>query len=76
MFPLLKLLLEKCEQATLNPEVINQEDFNQELKLFINQNEENLKPISTQNKVIDELVSLRKSKFVLIMVFLEHKFRS
>jgi hypothetical protein len=76
LFPLLKLLLEKCEQATLNPEVINQEDFNQELKLFINQNEENLKPISTQNKVIDELVSLRKSKFVLIMVFLEHKFRS
>ena len=57
MFPLLKLLLEKCEQATTNPELINQEEFNQELKAFIEQNEENLKPpIQTQNKVVDELI--------------------
>ena len=56
LFPLLKLLLEKCEQATTNPELINHEDFNQELKSFIDQNEENLKPIETQNKVIDELI--------------------
>lgn len=56
MFPLLKFLLEKCELATSNPELINQEAFNDELKGFIDQNEENLKPIWTENKVIDELV--------------------
>ena len=54
MFPLLKLLLEKCEQATTNPEIIKQEDFNKELKLFIDEHKESA--IQTQNKAIDELI--------------------
>lgn len=54
LFPLLKLLLEKCEQATTNPEIIKQEDFNKELKLFIDEHKESA--IQTQNKAIDELI--------------------
>ena len=54
MFPLLKLLLEKCEKATTNPEILNEEDFKKELKLFIEENKES--PIQTQNKAIDEII--------------------
>ena len=58
LFPLLRVLFEKCEIATNSIEHVDSINFDNEIKVFITQMAKENKPFFTDNVEVDTLVSI------------------
>ncbi len=56
------MFVEKCEQATNNPEYTQQDTCNEQVKQLIDANRDLLKYFNKQNTQLDELVSSMAKK--------------
>lgn len=56
LFPLLKLLHEKCELVTNDPELLNQQDISSQIQNYLNENFTSFNTFNTNNNLLDELV--------------------
>jgi hypothetical protein len=57
LFPILKLIVEKCELATNSHEFASQENFNKNIKQVIDDSENTLNKFNEQDEQLNELVS-------------------
>ena len=58
LFPLMALLFEKCEQATQGPDAASAESFDCDIQSFVQHQEHDRKPFFSEDKELDNLVSI------------------
>lgn len=66
LFPLLRVLFEKCEIATNSIEHVSSLNFDQEIKVFITQMAKENKPFFTEDPEVDTLVNTLINNFLAV----------